>query len=117
MRNSFSIPPSTSQIEAGCSICDNSHRESSDDYSRVIVRLTDRSRIAVCTHNLQWILQRRENYRGGAWRGFRYFRTRKALIEACGRLDFLSNTTVAKLREILPQNFNNRNVLNEKVRE
>lgn len=109
MRNSFSIPPPTSQIEAGCSICDDSHRESSDDYSRVIVRLTDRSRIAVCTHNLQWILQRRENYHGGVWRGFRYFRTRKALIEACGRLGLLSNTAATQLRETVPQNFNKRN--------
>ena len=103
-------PQTLSGVGGDCSVADNSHRESSDHYSSVIFRLNSRWRIIICHHGLQWILQRRENLHGGAWRGFRYFRTHKALIEECGRLGLLSNTAAAQLRETLPQNFNKRNV-------
>ena len=102
-------PQPLSSVGGTSSVADNSHRESSDHYSYVILRFTNRWRIILCRQGLQWILQRRENLHGGAWRGFRYFRTRKALIEECGRLGLLSNTAAAQLRETLSQNFNKRN--------
>ena len=102
--------PATSVNGGTCSPAVEAHRESSDHYSYIILILTNRWRIILCRQGLQWILQRRENLHGGAWRGFRYFRTRKVLIEECGRLGLLSNTAAAQLRETLPQDFNKRNV-------
>ena len=106
-------PPSTSVNEGGCSLAGDAHRESSDHYSYVILSLNDRWRIILCRQGLQWILQRRENLHGGAWRGFRYFRTRTALIEECGRLDILSYNTTAQLRDTFPFNFKKRGAWNE----
>ena len=108
MTVNFITPQPLTGVGGTCSVADNSHRESSDNYSHVILRLNSRCRIILCRQGLQWILQRRENFHGGAWRGFRYFRTRKALIEECGRLGLLSNTAAAQLRETLPLNFNKR---------
>ena len=106
-------PPPTSVNGGGCSPAGDAHRESSDHYSYVILRLNNRWRIILCRQGLQWILQRRESFHGGAWRGFRYFRTREALIEEGGRLDLLSCTTEAQLGNILPLKFNKRRAWNE----
>ena len=106
-------PPPTSVKGGACSVAIDAHRERSDHYSYVILRLNNRWRIILCRQGLQWILQRRENLHGGAWRGFRYFRTRTALIEECGRLGLLSDTTEAQLGNILPLNFNKRSAWNE----
>ena len=103
-------PPPTSVDGGPCSLAFDAHRESSDHYSSVILSLNNRWRIILCRQGLQWILQRRENLHGGAWRGFRYFRTRTALIEECGRLGRLSDTTAAQLKDIIPLNFNKRDV-------
>ena len=108
MKVNLITPQPLPSVGGTFSVADNSHRESSDNYSHVILRLNSRCRIILCRQGLQWILQRRENLHGGAWRGFRYFRTRKALIEECGRLGLLSNTAAAQLRETLPLNFNKR---------
>ena len=83
----------------------------------LILRLTHRWRIILCRQGLQWILQRRENLHGGAWRGLRYFRTSKALIEECGRLGLLSCAAEAQLRDFLDLNFNERGTGNEQVKE
>ena len=59
--------------------------ERSDRYVGVIARLNDRWRVIICKHQIQWKLQKRKAEGGpaGAWRGVRYYRTGKALIEAC----------------------------------
>jgi len=110
MKNNPSTPPPPSVVGGGCSVAVDAHQESSDQYSYVILRLNNRWRIILCRQVLQWILQRRENLHGGAWRAFRYFRTRKALIEECGRLGLLSDITAAQLKDILPSHFNRGDV-------
>ena len=117
MTVNLNTPQPLPNVGGAFSVADNSHRESSDHYSHVILRLTNRWRIILCRQALQWILQSRENLHGGAWRGFRYFRTRTALIEECGRLGLLSDNTASQLGDILPKNFNKRNAWNEKIRE
>jgi len=59
------------------------HRESADDYLRVVAILNARWRVIACRDGIQWILQRRnapETARGDDWRGRSYCRTREALI-------------------------------------
>ena len=63
----------------------SSHRESDDDYGRVVARLDDGGRVIVCRDDLQWILQRRDGERAGGarWAGVGYCLTRKALMRLC----------------------------------
>ena len=53
-----------------------SHRESADNYARIVARLDDDGRVIVCRDGLQWILQRRDGERGGRarWTGVGYCR-------------------------------------------
>lgn len=47
------------------------HRESADDYHRVVAVLNDRWRVIECRDGIQWVLQRRgspETIRGDDWR-------------------------------------------------
>ncbi len=62
-----------------------SHRESADDYCRVIAHLSPSYRVIVCKDGIQWILQRRDGERHGRarWTGVSYCVTRDALIRLC----------------------------------
>ncbi len=62
-----------------------SHRESDDNYARIVARLDDDWRVITCRDRLQWILQRRDGVRAGRarWAGVGYCRTRKALLRLC----------------------------------
>lgn len=83
------------------------HHESSDQYYGVLMQLDQRWRLIVCGKNHQLILQRREGFRGGAWRGFKYFRTKNALLQVCGRLGLLSRANEALIEGVLPPKFKN----------
>jgi len=48
------------------------------------------------------ILQRREGLHGGAWRGYKYFRTQNALLKVCGRLGLISRANAALIEGVLP---------------
>lgn len=58
------------------------HRETADDYGRVVARINASQRIIRCGHDLQFIAQTRK--RGGRrpWRAFSYFAT----VEGAKRL-------------------------------
>ena len=74
----------------------HTHRESDENYEKVVLMFNDRWRLIVCQHDIQWIVQRRESLHGGAWRGVRYVTRLKSLIEVCGELGLpLSNPTRA----------------------
>ena len=74
----------------------HTHRESDENYEKVVLMFNDRWRLIVCQHDIQWIVQRRESLHGGAWRGVRYVTRLKSLIEVCGELGLpLSNLTRA----------------------
>jgi hypothetical protein len=65
-----------------------SRRERDDDYRQELVRLNACWRVILCADAHQWILQRARTgrQRRPEWRASRYFRTRKALLEACAAL-------------------------------
>ena len=81
------------------------HCESSEHYHNTLLQLDERWRLIVCGAHYQLILQRREGLHGGAWRGFKYFRTKNALLKVCGGLGLLSDTITARIECILPPNF------------
>ena len=76
--------------------------ESSEHYNGVLVELGERWRLIVCGKNHQVILQRRECLHGGAWRGYKYFRTQNALLKVCGRLGLISRANAALIEGVLP---------------
>jgi len=82
------------------------HRESANDYHRVVAILNDRWRVIECHDGIQWILQRRnapERARGDDWRSRSYCRTSEALNRACrasvGEIDPAAAAVLASLPE------------------
>jgi hypothetical protein len=91
------------------------HRESADNYYRIVAVLNDRWRVIECHDGIQWVLQRRnapEKARGDDWRGRSYCRTRAALIRCtgayCGEIDPAAATVLASLPERIGLPDNNR---------
>ena len=80
------------------------HRETSDNYSAVVVQLEPRWRVIVCKDGIQWILQKREAEpsHDGNWRGKSYFACKESLIKACGSLGLLSDPQAKAVLEVLP---------------
>ena len=79
-------------------------RETSDFYSRVITVLAPRWRVITCRNSIQWILQKRtaEPLHKGIWRGRSYHTTRNSLIEACAKLELLSDDRARAAVDALP---------------
>ena len=100
-------PPPPSECMGVAEINTFIHCESSENYHRVLIQLEDRWRLIICRQNNQLILQRRESLHGGAWRAFKYFRTKNALLKVCGGLGLLSNTSTALIEHALPPTFKN----------
>ena len=71
-----------------------SHREADDAYTATVIQFDERWRIILCKNSIQWILQKREMYPGGKWKGQRYFTTEISLLVACGELNLLSHPRV-----------------------
>ena len=71
-----------------------SHREADDGYTSTVTQFDARWRIILCKNSIQWILQKREMYPGGKWKGQRYFTTKIGLLAACGELNLLSHPRV-----------------------
>ena len=79
-----------------------SHRERDDAYKGIVIQFTSRWRLIVCKDQIQWILQKRENYHGGNWKGQRYMTTKTSVIKACGTLELLSNPKISQELQALP---------------
>ena len=76
-----------------------SHREADDGYTAKIIQIDERWRIILCKNSIQWIIQKRERYPGGKWKGQRYFTTKIGLLVACGELNLLSNPRIKEFIE------------------
>ena len=76
-----------------------SHRERDDAYKGIVIKFCSRWRLIVCKDQIQWILQKRENYHGGNWKGQRYVTSKIGLLVACGELKLLSNPRVKEFVE------------------
>ena len=100
-------PPPPSECMGIADINVPTHCESSEHYIGVILELDERWRLIVCRQKHQLILQRRESFHGGAWRGYKYFRTKNALLQVCGRLGLLSGANAALIEGVLSPNFKN----------
>ena len=79
-------------------------RETSDFYSGVIAVLTSRCRVVTCRNGIQWILQKRtaEPLHKGIWRGRSYHTTQNSLIEACAKLELLSEDRARAALDAFP---------------
>ena len=76
-----------------------SHREADDGYTATIIQFDGRWRIILCKNSIQWIIQKREMYPGGKWKGQRYVTSKIGLLVACGELNLLSNPKVKEFVE------------------
>ena len=83
------------------------HRESDDNYDRVVARLDDRWRVIVCRDDVQWILQRRDGERAGRarWTGVGYFLTREALLRVSRASCAWIDPAALAVLEALPEHF------------
>ena len=100
-------PPPPSPSMGVADINTPTHCESSEYYNGVLIELDERWRLITCGKNHQVILQRRESLHGGAWRGYKYFRTKNGLLQACGTLGLLARANAALIEGVLPPNFKN----------
>ena len=76
-----------------------SHREADDGYTATIIQFDGRWRLILCKNSIQWIIQKREMYPGGKWKGHRYVTSKIGLLVACGELNLLSNPKVKEFVE------------------
>ncbi len=76
-----------------------SHREADDGYTATVIQFDERWRIILCKNSIQWIIQKREMYPGGKWKGHRYVTSKIGLLVACGELNLLSNPRVKEFVE------------------
>lgn len=105
---SLNTPPYPPNIHGVDADVVHTHRESDENYEKVVLMFNDRWRLIVCQHDIQWIVQRRESLHGGAWRGVRYVTRLKLLIEVCGELGLpLSKRTRATQLNKQRENENN----------
>ncbi|KQZ92264.1 hypothetical protein ASD64_19380 [Mesorhizobium sp. Root157] len=79
------------------------HKESADNYWRLIARLNVRWRVIECRDGIQWILQHTDGKKHGRmrWTGRSYCRTRDGLIRACrdnaGEIDAIAMMALESL--------------------
>ena len=102
MTNPRKAPPHGSSITGGTHTKTLSHRERDDDYAHIIVQLTARYRVILCLQGLQWVIQKKECSHEGPWRAELYLTSRDSLIEACGKLGFLSDPNLEAVLHALP---------------
>ena len=98
MKNNPSNPPPPSHIGGACSIGDYSHRESSDDYSAVILDFFADYRLIKCKHNMQWIIQKRSSHRPnvGVWVGIGHVTSKSMLLVLCSQLKLIRDIPTAE---------------------
>ena len=98
MRNNPSNPPPHSNIGGACSIGDHTYRESSDDYSEVILNFFADYRLIKCKHGLQWIIQKRSAHRPnvGVWVGIGHVTSKSMLLVLCSQLKLIRDIPTAE---------------------
>ena len=85
------------------STCHISHRERDDAYIGTIVQCSLRWRLVLCKDQIQWIIQKKESSHRGFWRGKQYLTRKDSVLEASGRLGFLSDPKAAAALNALPK--------------
>ena len=98
MRNNPSNPPPPSNIGGACSASDHTYRESSDDYSAVILNFFADYRLIKCKHGLQWVIQKRSAHRPnvGVWVGIGHVTSKSMLLVLCSQLKLIRDIPTAE---------------------
>ena len=103
MFNRSSTPPSNSKAQVHA-FAPPAHRESHDDYARVIVECRKNWRVIIDKAGLQYITQKRSSSTNiGVWIGKSYCTTRSELVRVCSRLKLLSDANVEAVLRALPE--------------
>ena len=79
-----------------------SHRERDENYAYIVAQLALRYRVILCPLGLQWIVQQQECSHEAPWRAQQYHTSRESLMNACGKLGFLSDPNVEAVLHALP---------------
>ena len=80
------------------------HRESHDDYARVIVDCRKNWRVIIDKAGSQYVIQKRSSSTNtGVWIGKSYCTTRSELMRVCSRLKLLSDATAEAALMALPK--------------
>ena len=96
-------PPSNSKVQANA-FAPPAHRESQDNYARVIVECRKDWRVIIDKAGSQYITQKRSsNTNTGVWVGKSYCTTRSVLLLVCLRLKLLSDANVEAVLMALPE--------------
>ena len=87
-------------------VCENKfiRRESSDDYSWVLIEFFAECRLILCKHGKQWIVQFRSAKKPnvGTWVGRKHVTSKSALLVVCSSLHLIRDTSVAQKVLALP---------------
>ena len=103
MFNRSSTPPSN--LYAGANAYATlAHRESHDDYARVIMECRKNWRVIIDKAGSQYIAQKRSSRTNtGVWIGKSYCTTRSELTRVCSRLKLLPDANVEAVLKALPE--------------
>jgi len=79
-------------------------RESSDDYSWVLIQFSADCRLILCKHHKQWIVQIRSAKRPnvGTWVGRKHVTSKAALLVICSALGLIRDRATAEKVLALP---------------
>ena len=96
-------PPSNSKARAAA-YATFAHKESHDDYFRVVVKCRKNWRVIADKAGSQYITQKRSSSTNtGVWVGKSYCTTRSVLLRVCSRLKLLSDANVEAVLMALPE--------------
>ena len=98
MKNNPSTNPSISNNGGACSTDDYTLRESSDNYSSVIINFFANYRLIKCKYNMQWIVQKRSAHRpnAGVWVGVGHVTSKSMLLVLCSQLKLIRDIHTAE---------------------
>jgi hypothetical protein len=82
-------------------------KESSDNYSQVLVQFLAEWRLIVCKHGKQGIVQNRSTIRpnNGVWIGKKHVTTKSSLLVVCSALHLIRDAATAEKVLALPEHF------------
>ena len=100
-------PPPPSPITGVLSENKVIRAESVDDYSWVLIEFFADSRLILCKHGKQWIVQNRSTVRPnkGVWIGKKHVTTKSSLLVVCSALHLIRDTITAEKVLALPEHF------------
>jgi len=105
MTNPRNTPPPHSQTMGVLHDEEVVRKESSDNYSQVLIQFLAEWRLIVCKHGKQGIVQNRSTVRPnkGVWIGKKHVTTKSSLLVVCSALGLIRDTATAQKVLQLPE--------------